>query len=344
MKIALVHRSFSERGGCERFGLGFARWMVEAGHEVDLWCTSAEGAPEGALVRPLRAGGRGRIWKMLSLWRASKAIPREDYDLVLGLGRTTGHDLYRAGGGCHRAWVARAGWSLADAVEVALDREAVLSARLVVANSELAAEELVRWYGLDRARLRVLHNGVDLARFRPDPAATLPVPGPALAFVGNGFARKGLETALRALQRLPGIHLAVLGQDPRPARWRRLAARLSVLDRVHFLGAVARPEALLPAFSAMILPTRYDPFSNAVLEALACGLPAVTSAHNGAAEVLPAPWMAVADPRDARGFASAVERALHEPGLREVSRAAAESNPAEAAFARLAAVAEESRR
>lgn len=344
MRIALVQRSFSERGGCERVGLGFARWLVERGHEVELWCASAEGAPEGARVRPVRAGGRGRIWKMLSLWRAVGRMERGAVEVVFSFGRTPGHDVYRAGGGCHRAWVARRGWSLADAVEVGLDRRAVRSARLVVANSALAAGELSRWYGLEPARLRLVRNGVDLARFRPEPRRALPAPGSTAIFLGNGWARKGLDTALAALARVQGLHLAVLGADPRPARWRRMVRALGLEGRVHFLGPVPDPEAWLPGAAALLLPTRYDPFANAVLEALACGVPAITSLDNGAAEVLPAPWMAVEDPRDAAGFALALERALHDPGLREACRAAAERCPAELAFAGLAEVAEESRR
>lgn len=343
MRGALVHRAVSERGGCERFGLGFARFLVERQHQVDLWCMSAEGAPPAARVRTLQAGGRGRIWKMLSLWRSAAALPREDYDVIVGLGRTPGHQLYRAGGGCHRAWVEEHGWSVADAVEVQLDQKAVMGARRVVANSRMAGAELQSWYGLPAERLTIIHNGVDLARFRPEPRAALPVPGPALVFLANGFNRKGLDTALRALALLPGLHLAIVGSDPRPSRFQRLAARLGVAERAHFLGPLEGPERWLPSAAALILPTRYDPFANVVLEALACGVPALSSGRNGAAEILPEPWMIVPDPSDAPAFASAVERALQEPGLRDRCRAAAESHPAESAYARLLHVAEECR-
>lgn len=343
MRIALVHRGFSERGGCERFGLGFARYLVERQHEVDLWCVAAEGAPARARVRTLSAGGRGRIWKMLSLWRAAGQIPVHDYDVVLGLGRTPGHQLYRAGGGCHRAWVEESGWSLADLVELRLDREAVMSARRVVANSHMAGAELQRWYGLPAERLTVIHNGVDLDRFTPSRTDPLPVPGPALVFLGNGFHRKGLETAIRALTELPGLHLAVVGADPRPRRFLGLAQRLGLTDRVHLIGPRPHPERWLPGAAALILPTRYDPFANVVLEALACGVPAITSGRNGASEILPEPWMSVPDPADAPAFARAVERALQDPRLRDRCRAAAESHPASAAYAHLLHVAEECR-
>lgn len=337
MRVALVQRVVAELGGTERFALGFARWLAREGCSVHLWCERAEGLPAEVALRPLRVRGRGRIGRLLGWAWATRAVPREDYDVVIGLGRAPGADLYRAGGGCHRAWIEARGWSLADAVELAVDRRVVLGARRVVANSAMAGAELLRWYGLPPDRLAVVHNGVDLGRFQPllGQGASREV-----VFLGSGYARKGLDTALRVLARIPGISLAVAGAERRPDRFVRLAARLGVSTRGRWLGAVANPERLLAGAAAALLPTRYDPFANATLEALACGIPAITSGRDGASEVLPEPWMAVSDPEDVTGFAEALERALHMPGLRAVSRDAAARWPAENAFAALADQAE----
>ena len=85
----------------------------------------------------------------------------------------------------------------------------------------------------------------------------------------------------------------------------------------------------------MILPTRYDPFANATLEAMACGVPVVTSRANGAAEVLPEPWMSVADAGDVDGFVAALERTLQTKELGARCRAVAETLPAEGAFSKM---------
>ena len=82
-----------------------------------------------------------------------------------------------------------------------------------------------------------------------------------------------------------------------------------------------------------MLPTRYDPSANATLEALACGVPVVTSARDGASEILPDPAWCVSDPRDAAGFADALARILLQRGAREAARSAAARWPAEEAFA-----------
>lgn len=341
MKVALVVKRLSTHGGTERFVSGLSAFLAEQGHRVEVWCSGVDaGAPRvaGVEVRDLPVSGRGRILKMLALDRASRKIRRDDYDVVMGFVRAGASDVYRAGGGCHEAWMQHRGWQLADEVERELDRRAVLAARRVVVNSRMAADDLVRFYGLPVERIRLVRNGVDLQRFRPRPEATLGLPDPTIAFLGSGFQRKGLDIAIGAVARLPGVHLAVLGTDRYEARYRRQAARLGVADRVHFMGAVDLPEEVLPAARALVLPTRYDPSANACLEALACGVPVVTSAANGAAEVLPEPWMTVRDPEDVQGFADALEQALRTSGLGEACTEVARTWPAEGAYARMAAL------
>ncbi len=359
--LAVVVRRLSDQGGTERFTLGFVRWLVADGQSVDVWCAGVDVRVPGVTVRPLKAGGRGRIARLLSLSGAARRVPRERYRAVVGMLRAPGFDVFRAGGGCHAAWMRARGWSLADQVELSADRAAVTTARAVVVNSEMAGRELTAEYGVAPERVRLVRNGVDLERFRPRPDVTLsapgppkpgpptlrpptlrpPLPRPLVGFIGHGWARKGLPAALTAIARLPDVHLAVWGRERHPERYHRLTRRLGVSERVHFCGEAPRPEDVLPALDAFVLPTRYDPFANVCLEALACGVPVVTSGRNGAAEVLPAPWLVVDDPADDAGIAAAVERVLLQPGLREDARQAAASLPAERAFAELSALVQE---
>jgi UDP-glucose:(heptosyl)LPS alpha-1,3-glucosyltransferase len=340
MKVALVHRRFTTHGGTERYLVGFARWLVAEGHDVHVLCNEVRADLQGEpgiifdhlpMLRPA---------KLLSLWAAaSSALGRASYDAVMGFGRTPGHQLFRAGGGSHvaalrrtnpiRRWISPEDW-----VEMAMDRAAVRSARVCIANSALGARGLVEDYGA--ARVEVVYNGVDLRRFRPDPRvraelrAELGVTGPVALFLGTGFHRKGLDTAIAALPL--GWTLWVAGKD-RP--WKAPAC-------VRFLGPWADPERLLQAADVMILPTRYDPFANACLEALASGIPALTTPDNGAAEVLPAPWMVASD---AAGFRDGLLRAEAEGGsLRDACRATAERFTTNASYTRAFALLQEASR
>lgn len=327
MKVALVHRRFTTNGGTERYLVGFARWLVRHGHAVEVLCNEVRDdlrAEPGVrfvhlpMLRPL---------KHLSLWgSAARALRRGEWDAIMGFGRTPGHHLFRAGGGSHadylrrmhpvRRWVDPSEW-----VETALDRAAVRQARICIANSRLGAEGLVRDYGA--RRVEVVYNGVDLERFRPDPQvraatrAALGAEGPVALFLGNGFRRKGLDLAIAALP--PGWTLWVVGHDP---AW---PAPLTV----RFLGGARDVERYLQSADVMVLPTRYDPFANTCLEAMACGIPTLTSPANGAAEVVPEPWMVCRDVSELRaGFA----RLSPELGAR--CRAVAETFTLDRSYAR----------
>ncbi len=340
VKVALVHRRFTTHGGTERYLVGFARWLVAHGHAVHVLCNEVRAdlrAEPGVRFEHLPMA---RPAKLLSLWAsASRALRRGAYDAVMGFGRTPGHHLFRAGGGSHvdalrrmhpwRRWLSPEDW-----VEMAMDRSAVRSARVCIANSALGARGLVEDYGA--ARVEVVYNGVDLTRFRPDPGTrasvrdALGTRGPVALFLGTGFRRKGLDVAIAALP--PGWTLWVAGKD-RPTR---------APACVRFLGPSADPERLLQAADVMILPTRYDPFANVCLEALASGIPALTTSSNGAAEVLPRPWM-VAD--DVAGFTAGLLRAEAEGrDLREACRTTAERFTTDASYTRAFALLQEAAR
>lgn len=329
MNFALVHRRFTTNGGTERYLVGFARFLVAEGHVVTVVCSEVREdlrREPGVtfVIVPKRA--RGLAAQVAFFQDVGSVLDAPRFDRVMGFGRSPGHDLYRAGGGSHADYLRRLHplrrrFSPADWIETELDRRAVLSARIVLANSRLGASGLVADYM--PPRVEVVYNGVDLDRFRPDGATgqrvrgELGVSGHVAVFLGNGFRRKGLDLAIAALP--AGWTLLVVGHDP---PW-------PAPPSVRFLAGTRDPERMLQAADVMILPTRYDPFANACLEALACGVPVLTTSANGAAEILPEPWM-VCD--DLPAFIEAFSRVTPELGAR--CRAVAEALPARASYAR----------
>ncbi len=365
MRIAFALRRFAPDGGTGRYASALARSLLEQGHEVSVICMEHNLAPElepwldGALrLERLGVPRLGSLFTMSAFASgARRAVLRLQPDVSLALGRVPGLDVYRAGGGCHAAFLdTLPSWrhSLRHHRELALDRASVLGALRVVANAPLPGHQLVQRYGLDRERLVVIPNGVDTRRFRPDLRAREEIRGelglaegaPLVLLLGAGFARKGLETAIRATATIPGAVLVAVGGDRNTAGYRRLATRLGL--RLELVGARRDPERWLAAADAMLLPTRYDAAANAVLEAMAVGVPPLTSGANGAAAFLPEPWMAVEDPRDATAFGQALARALEDRGLpgrcREAALAMSWSRSCEAMTALLREVAEDERR
>jgi UDP-glucose:(heptosyl)LPS alpha-1,3-glucosyltransferase len=169
----------------------------------------------------------------------------------------------------------------------------------VITNSDMVRRDVVARHGVPAARLTTW-NGVDLARFHPGLRGTagaekrrelgLAPEELVVLFLGSGYARKGLDLALEAFARLAATRadarLVVAGFDSARAAYAARALALGLAERVRFVGGTLAPEALYAAADLYVLPTRYDPFANSTLEALACGLPVVTSTTNGAAELL----------------------------------------------------------
>lgn len=337
MNVGLVVRRLSTQGGTERFTLGFARSLARAGHAVSVFCRGADVEVPGVAVHPLRGwAGRGRVLKAALLEWSAGQVPRGSVDVLLGFLRVPGLDVLRAGGGAHAAAVAGARLGVADRLELRRDARALRTAGAVVFNSEMARQDARDHHALDPSRTHVVRNGVELERFRPTRAR--PAAGRVL-FVGHGWRRKGLKTALESLVQLQGVRLGVVGRDRHESRFRRHAAALGVAGRVDWLGPADHLETLLPQALALVLPTRYDPSANVCLEAMACGVPVVTSSRDGAGEILPERWQVVERPDDAHGFAAALDRVLQTPSLREASRSVAEAWPESRAYRALAQLA-----
>jgi UDP-glucose:(heptosyl)LPS alpha-1,3-glucosyltransferase len=206
--------------------------------------------------------------------------------------------------------------------------------RRVIANSRQGRDEIIRLYGVDPARLRVIYNGLDRQRFHPlDPSAAAvlrqrlgaPENGGVILFAGSGFERKGLTYLLQAFGSLrdKASHLWVVGKG-HSAPYVRAAERLGVADRVRFWGPVAEAAPFYQAATVLALPTLYDPCSNVVLEALACGTPTITTAANGAAEFITpgANGAILARPDDVTALSQALTAFLAQDRDPQVGRAA----------------------
>jgi UDP-glucose:(heptosyl)LPS alpha-1,3-glucosyltransferase len=180
----------------------------------------------------------------------------------------------------------------------------------------MVREEIRRGFRIEPEKLHVIYNGIDLEQFHPRLRARLrDVTRAELAcgpdetlflFVGSGFARKGLDAAIQALAqaRNRSFRLVVAGRDREENFYRDLSAKAGIGDRVRFLGGREDVRPLYAAADCFILPSRYDPFPNTGLEALAMGLPSIVSSSCGAAEVVEhgkSGWVCRAD--DAPGIA-----------------------------------------
>lgn len=168
--------------------------------------------------------------------------------------------------------------------------------RAVVALTTTEADLLVSTYGRVRAPIHVIPNGVDIDRFRPPDAAERAHARAGLGvdddrtvavFIGHEFDRKGLPTAMSALRAAPEVSLLVVGGSAEMIRRAQAQARAAgVAERVHFAGTHRDPVPFLWAADVLVLPSAYEANALVVLEALACGLPVVSTRVGFAPDVL----------------------------------------------------------
>jgi UDP-glucose:(heptosyl)LPS alpha-1,3-glucosyltransferase len=296
LTIGLVRRGYSDTGGAEAYLKRLARGLSESGHATRLFTDAAWPAREwswGPITR-LRGETAHRFADELE-----KIKPSDHCDLLLSLERVWRCDVYRAGDGIHQAWMQRRDaassllrrWlrRLNPKHQEALKLERTLfsgGAGRVIANSQMVKREAQEFFGYPAERIDVVPNGVPLVDFHPDPEARalrrkvlqLHDDEIAVLFVGSGWERKGLGYATEAVSSLgKKFRLFVAGRG----RSRKVDDRA-----VERLGAVRDLPALYAAADIFLLPTLYDPFSNACLEALATGLPVVTTRDNGFSEII----------------------------------------------------------
>jgi UDP-glucose:(heptosyl)LPS alpha-1,3-glucosyltransferase len=312
VKIALVRQRYNPYGGAERFVERAMKALAAQDVELTLlarrW-SGASGSGDGLRLIRCDPFYIGRVWRDWSFARAVCAtVKSQHFDLVQSHERIACCDVYRAGDGVHRQWLSNrkraAGvWErIALALNpyhwytLAAEKRLFQSPRLraVICNSNMVKEELRRHFALAESKLHVIYSGVDLAGFHPQlrhiwrerKRAELGIADSAMVFlfVGSGFRRKGLPQLLRALSAVRDAHLVVVGADKELPRLRRSAAQSNLSGRVHFAGGQEDVKPWYGMADCFVLPTLYDPFPNAALEAMACGLPLITSLQCGAAE------------------------------------------------------------
>jgi UDP-glucose:(heptosyl)LPS alpha-1,3-glucosyltransferase len=342
VKVAIVRQRYSPYGGAERFVARALPALERAGMSMTLISRSEQGwgARRSLRVDPFHAGNLWRDWSFARA--ARRAWRREHFDIVQSHERIAGCEVYRAGDGVHRRWLElrRAAAGPAQRLSIALNPyHAYMCAeekrmfehprlRAVICNSKMVRDEIQRGFRISPDKLHVIYNGIDLEHFHPRQRESRRGAARAelgcsprdmvFVFVGSGFSRKGLDAAVAAVSGT-SYRLFVVGKD----RYRGAAG-----PQVRFLGGKEDPRPYYAAADCFLLPTRYDPFPNTVLEAMAMGLPAIVSTRCGAAEVIETGvngW--VCEPDDVPGIARLLQEAERKAaggGMGAAARATAE--------------------
>ncbi|ELY4774309.1 glycosyltransferase family 4 protein [Cronobacter turicensis] len=309
-RLALVRQKYRPDGGAERF-IARALEALDSSHlELNVITREWQGPVKPDwhihLCNPKKWG---RISRERGFAQAARHLwQREHFDLVQSHERIAGCDVYRAGDGVHRRWLLQRsrllpGWRkqllFADRYHryvMRAEKEMYQheGLRAVICNAEMVKQEIIKDFDFPADKIHVIYNAVDSQHFTPPDAESfvrlreqwrIPVEKTCFIYVGSGFERKGLDAAIRAIAPTP-CHLMVVGKDKDQKRYQSLAQALNCTDRVHFFGMQQETLPFYQMADGLLLPTLYDPFPNVILEAMACGLPVITTHGCGGAEFI----------------------------------------------------------
>jgi len=311
MKIALVKKRYSlTHGGSERYCVNLSRQLQKAGHAVTIVGEQIDEDLKDEVgfipvpVNRMTSWTRNRSFAE----NCRTAMAAENFDIVYGLGRSFGLDAVRVTERLQSHWLkvnyqqplqqCLQRWNPRHRTLIDLERAIYQSGsvRKIVTQSRLDCQLVSEYYGIPEEKIRIIYNGVDTTQFHPgwksEREALRQELGierdvPLLIFASMDFAGKGLHSIIQSLKNShhSELHLLVLGSGPE-RKFAQFARTQGVYHRVVFAGRRNDIERCYGAGDLFILPTAYEPFPNVNLEAMACGLPVITTQTAGGADII----------------------------------------------------------
>jgi UDP-glucose:(heptosyl)LPS alpha-1,3-glucosyltransferase len=312
VKIALITKRISNNlGGAERVSAILSKKLADAGHTVHVFTMSSDIHAHDLFIRILKVNKWLSPWKLLSFQaKMHKILKREDFDLVYSLSQVFPIDIYRVGDGIHQHWmkiqypniIVRWVKYLTSLVHLAmrwLENQIFKpgNCKFFITNSKLIKSQVMSYFHIKEEMIQVIYNGIDTSVFNPEVQShrqamrqkyLIENDELVLLFVSNNWERKGLSTILKAIPKTKTdkIRLLVVGKGKKGS-FISLAKENSVSpDKIIFTGITDNVPRYYGLADIFVLPTRYEPFSNVCLEAMACGLPVITTKNNGASELI----------------------------------------------------------
>lgn len=309
MRIALLRKKYTFHGGAERFLQSLVMHLAQSGHEVHLHAALWEAGEQHPSITfhrvpTIRFNSFLRDLSFaISSWFQLKD---KGYDIIQSHDKTFYQDIYRAGDGCHIEWLRqrlkRTG--ILGRLNVILNpyhwlvlilERMILNGRRyqkILAISDFVKQNILDNYKVREEDIAVIYNGVDLEKFHPRNRELyraeirarhgIGPDEPVALFVGSGFERKGVRFLLEALEYVEKPLTVMIVGRGRPIKFNDPQGN----KRVIFCGPKKDNHAYYAAADFFVFPTVYEPFGNVHLEALASGLPVITTALSGAAEIL----------------------------------------------------------
>lgn len=310
IRLAIVRQKYRPDGGAERFISRALEALDNQAMDLNVITRQWQGERQANwhlhICDPFKWG---RISRERGFADAARKIwQHEKFDIVQSHERIAGCDIYRAGDGVHQRWLEQRSLILPAWRQKLLmsnryhryvmhaEREMYQAKELkaVICNAQMVKDEIIERFGVAGDKIHVIYNAISTTQFVPVSEVErsklraklgLPLNATILIYVGSGFERKGLAAAIRAVAGT-NRYLVVVGKDKAEKQYQSLASELGCSERIIFAGMQQDTRPWYQAADGLLLPTLYDPFPNVILEAMACGLPVITSTTCGGSEFI----------------------------------------------------------
>jgi UDP-glucose:(heptosyl)LPS alpha-1,3-glucosyltransferase len=365
LDVALVVEHYlPKRGGGERYVVDLATGLADRGHTVTVYAAEHDNDDPRITLKTVPVAKHPKWWRKSRFAKRSRVALDGGHDIVHAVGKALGFTVLNPHGGVERFWLGQhlraydRAWERWWAtlrryctprhwVLRGVERRQYTAPQLqrVIAISDMVRDHIRQGYGLGPEKVNVVYNGVDLERFHPrvrdeHRAAQRNAWGVGddevcCLFVGNNFRLKGVRCLVEATARLRAegapVRAVVVGREA-PGRLTALAARLGVADQVQFVGSEPQVEKAYAAADVYVHPTYFDACALVTFEAMACGVPVITTRWNGASGIVtPGEDGAVIDDAADIGALTEAIRGYLDAGRREMhgraARTAAERHP-----------------
>lgn len=335
LRIAYVVHDYNRHGGHSRYVAELAT-RFRRDHDVHVFTNTVDDSDTRAITFHHIPAWRGNaLASILSFIIPATVLVRGRFDIIHAQGLCGLRHTVATAHFCQTAWFnaltregVRLTWKqrLFRQLVTGLERRALCRAgtRRVIAVSDRVKGDLSSLYGRATG-VEVIYHGTDIDTFRPENRKRFRAETRAAIGIGDdrfialyvGDLKKGARAAIQATAKTPGVTLLLLtGSDPTP--YRALAEREKVADRLIFHPHSKRVEVFFAAADAFVFPTVYDPYGLVISEAMASGLPVITSRAAGAAELITPgeDGLLTERPWDIDGIASHLASLRDDPGLR----------------------------
>lgn len=342
MRLCIVTRNIMKGDGQSRVNYEVAWEAINRGHHVTMLASNVSTELRKSshvtwINIPVKLWPTQLLSDMAFSWKSAAWLHkhRSKLDVVMANGANTREQAdVNAVHFVHTSWLRSSvhPWRLSrdiygfyhwvyTAMNAHLEKKTFSHEKVIVAVSEKIKQELIS-IGVPQEHIQVILNGVDLEEFYPglNDRSQLGLPEDRILalFVGDiQNSRKNLDTVLYALDQVPELHLAVVG-TVKGSPYPQLVAKLGLNARVHFLGYRQDVFEIMKAVDLFVFPSRYEPFGMVVSEAMATGLPVITSTTTGAAEIVtPECGIVLPDSEDILALSEALTRLSKDHHLRD---------------------------